>query len=52
MLPALVAGRLRPVLDRGLPLPDAAAAHALLERNDTLGKIVLSVDPAEPDATR
>ena len=52
MLPALVAGRLRPVVDRVLPLSEAAAAHALLERNDTLGKIVLSVDPAEPGATR
>jgi putative PIG3 family NAD(P)H quinone oxidoreductase len=44
MLPALAAGRLRPVVDRVLPLDEAAAAHALIERNDTLGKVVLAVD--------
>ena len=52
MLPALAAGRLRPVVDRVLPLAEAAAAHALLERNDTLGKVVLSVDPAGSGPTR
>ena len=52
MLPALAAGRLRPVVDRVLPLAEAAAAHALLERNDTLGKVVLSIDPAGPGASR
>jgi putative PIG3 family NAD(P)H quinone oxidoreductase len=50
MLPALAAGRLRAVVDRVLPLAEAAAAHALLERNDTLGKVVLLVDPEEPGA--
>jgi len=39
-------------VDRVLPLAEAAAAHALLERNDTLGKVVLSIDPAGPGASR
>jgi putative PIG3 family NAD(P)H quinone oxidoreductase len=44
VLPALAAGRLRPVVDRVLPLSRAAEAHALMERNEHFGKIVLEVD--------
>ncbi len=43
MLPLLAAGRLRPVVDRVLPLGEVALAHELLERNATFGKIVLRV---------
>jgi len=35
------AGRLRPVVDRVLPLSEAAAAHRLLEQRAQFGKIVL-----------
>jgi NADPH:quinone reductase-like Zn-dependent oxidoreductase len=43
-LPLLVAGEIRPVVDRVLPLWEARAAHELLERREVFGKIVLSVD--------
>jgi len=41
MLPLLAAGRLHPVVDRVVPLEDAASAHAVMERNENFGKIVL-----------
>lgn len=43
MLPHLQAGRLRPVVDRVLPLAEAAAAHAILERREQFGKVVLAI---------
>jgi len=41
MLPLLAAGRLHPVVDRVVPLEDAATAHAAMERDENFGKIVL-----------
>jgi NADPH:quinone reductase-like Zn-dependent oxidoreductase len=35
------AGELRPVVDRELPLGDAAEAHRLIESRQVFGKIVL-----------
>jgi NADPH:quinone reductase-like Zn-dependent oxidoreductase len=43
MLPLLAAGRLRPVVDRVLPLGEAAAGHAAMEANENFGKIVLRI---------
>jgi putative PIG3 family NAD(P)H quinone oxidoreductase len=41
--PMLADGRVRPVVDRVLPLPDVAAAHEALESSGHVGKIALVV---------
>ena len=41
--PLFFEGRLRPVIDEVLPLPEAAAAHERLEAHEQFGKIVLAV---------
>lgn len=42
---ALGAGRIRPVLDRVLPVEDAERAHEAMRGNENIGKIVLEVRP-------
>jgi NADPH:quinone reductase len=44
VLPLLSSGKVRPLIDRVLPLAQIRDAHALLESNDTFGKVVLSHD--------
>ena len=39
--PHVVAGKLKPVIDKTFPLSEAAAAHARMEGGDHVGKIVL-----------
>lgn len=41
VVPLFDAGRLKPVVDRVLPFDEIRAAHALMESNETFGKIVL-----------
>ena len=43
--PAVEAGEVRPVVDRVLPLDDAAQAHRVLESSAHIGKIVLVCAP-------
>lgn len=43
--PLVEAGRIRPMLYRTFPLSEAAAAHALMESSQHIGKIVLTVGP-------
>lgn len=42
--PLLEAGKIRPVIHRIFPLAEAAAAHALMESNRHIGKILLQVE--------
>ncbi|RSM67531.1 NADPH:quinone oxidoreductase [Actinoplanes sp. ATCC 53533] len=39
--PLVDAGAIRPIIDRTIPMADAAAAHRLMESSDHLGKILL-----------
>jgi putative PIG3 family NAD(P)H quinone oxidoreductase len=42
--PYVEGNRLRPAIDKVFPLAEAAAAHALMESGNHVGKIVLSID--------
>lgn len=41
--PLVTAGQVRPVVHTSLPLAEAAAAHGLLESNDHVGKVLLTL---------
>ena len=43
-LPHLAAGTIKPIIHTTLPLDDAREAHALMEANQNVGKIVLTVE--------
>jgi NADPH:quinone reductase-like Zn-dependent oxidoreductase len=40
--PAIEAGRVKPVIDRVLPMSAAAEAHRLLEASGHIGKLLLA----------
>jgi putative PIG3 family NAD(P)H quinone oxidoreductase len=42
-LPLLAAGRLRPIVDRAFPVAEAEAAHAYVQENRNIGKVILEV---------
>lgn len=50
--PLLESGAVRPVVQMTLPLEDAARAHELIEANDTMGKLVLIVEPTLVDLNK
>ena len=41
--PALAEGRIRPVIEAVVPMPEADAAHRLIAGNETFGKVILEV---------
>jgi putative PIG3 family NAD(P)H quinone oxidoreductase len=41
--PLIESGAVRPIIDRTVPMPDAASAHRILEESTHVGKIVLTV---------
>ena len=43
--PLLVAGKIRPVVDRVFPISAAAEAHRYVKANRNIGKVVLAVRP-------
>lgn len=43
--PSIASGAIRPVIHSVLPIRQAEAAHAILERNENIGKVVLEVRP-------
>ncbi|GAA3848124.1 NAD(P)H-quinone oxidoreductase [Streptomyces sedi] len=49
--PLVAEGRLRPVIDRLLPLPEASLAHEVLEAGGHVGKILLTATGEEGDLT-
>jgi NADPH:quinone reductase-like Zn-dependent oxidoreductase len=55
LMPAIAAGRIRPVIDRVYPFGELAAARAHMESNRHLGKIVIAMPPStaakEPDGS-
>jgi hypothetical protein len=40
--PLIAEGAIRPVIDRYLPMPEAAEAHRIMESSAHLGKILLT----------
>jgi len=48
LMPAIEAGRIRPLIDHVYPFAELEAARAHMEANKHLGKIVLAIDPTHP----
>ncbi len=44
--PALASGAIRPIIHATLPITQAGEAHAILERRENLGKVVLTIKDA------
>ncbi|MEU1746756.1 NAD(P)H-quinone oxidoreductase [Micromonospora arida] len=48
--PLVETGRIRPIVDRRLPMTEAAQAHRLVESNDHFGKVLLTRPPGGESA--
>lgn len=45
--PKIESGAIKPSIYKVLPIEDAEAAHAILERGENIGKVVLKINHAE-----
>jgi putative PIG3 family NAD(P)H quinone oxidoreductase len=45
--PLIESGRVQPIIDRVMPMSEAAAAHRVLEESGHIGKVLLSLQPNE-----
>jgi len=43
VVPSIESGAIRPVIDRRYPLTDIAAAHAYMETNANVGKVLIDL---------
>ncbi len=43
--PSFSSGKIKVLVHQALPMPEAEAAHAILERQENLGKVVLTLEP-------
>jgi NADPH:quinone reductase-like Zn-dependent oxidoreductase len=41
--PLFASGDIRPIVDRRVPMPDAAQAHRIVEASEHVGKVLLTV---------
>lgn len=42
-MPHFESGRLKPIIDRVLPLDKISEAHSIMEKNENTGKLILRV---------
>ncbi|MGH7284985.1 MAG: zinc-binding dehydrogenase, partial [Polyangiaceae bacterium] len=49
VMPLVASGKCRAIVDRVLPLERAREAHEVMQKNETFGKVVLTIERASSD---